>query len=90
MCPIKLRDGHLLLISSYLCETATLSLFSAIHAIRSFITYNVPSPFLYRTPPICKRTSSLLVVILLGYGSSFRNRFDFDFVVAVDRVQFDF
>lgn len=28
------------------CDTATLSRFSAIHAMRSFITYSVPSPFL--------------------------------------------
>lgn len=36
----------LLLMSWKRCATATLSRFSAIQAMRSFITYSVPSPFL--------------------------------------------
>lgn len=52
------------LMSAYLWLTDTVSLLSSIHAIRSFITYNVPSPFLKRTWLTCIRTSSDDVVMV--------------------------
>lgn len=56
---------HLLLMSAYLWETATVSLCSTIHASLWFMTYRVPSPFLYLTWLTLTNTSSEEVVIFV-------------------------